>query len=82
MEGPQQLDLSDKVHIISTNPRKLVDELFQHIMSIQDPKLLEYVSNMLKNTIICIAMVLSFLTFSSQAGMGAELQTISNRLEF
>jgi hypothetical protein len=48
VEGLKQLDLSDKVHIIPTNPRKLVDELFQHIMSIQDPKLLEYVSSMLK----------------------------------
>lgn len=79
VESSKQLDLSDKVHIIPTNPRKLVDELFQHIMSIQDLKLLEYVSSMLKNTIICIAMVLS--TFSSQTGMGAELQTISNRFE-
>jgi hypothetical protein len=49
-------------------------------MSIQDPKYWskQYVK---KNMIICIAMVLSFLTFSSHTGMGAELQTVSNRLE-
>jgi len=39
------------------------------------------VSNILKNIVICMGVILSFLILSSTAGMGAELQTVSNRLE-
>jgi hypothetical protein len=73
VEGLKQLDLSDKVHIIPTNPRKLVDELFQHIMSIQDPKLLEYVSSMLKkyDNMHCYGFIIFNIFLTGRNGCGA-----------
>lgn len=41
VEGPNQPDLTDKVHIMPTDQHKLVNELCQYILSIQDAQLLE-----------------------------------------